>query len=316
MAELVMTVEQMKDRNAWLELRNRGLGGSDAAVILGMNPWKSRLALWAEKSGQKKPDDLSGNQRVYWGQKNEANIAEWFEEVTGKTTMRKGMMRSCEHPWMLASVDRVVVGEKAGLEIKTAGVDQAKYWKDDEIPDSYYLQCQWYMAVTGWDRWYIAVLIGGNDARWNVVERNQEQIDQLIEQGEAFWKLVTDLTPPLPDGSESSRETLQDIFPGGNTDPVDITDPDTMTELQNYLHYYAREKHYAEARKAAANNLMQKMGDNEVVTICGTKVTWKTQAGRVTLDGKALKKDMPDIYDKYAKQGKPIRVFRVGKGEQ
>ena len=83
MAELVMTIEQMKDREAWLKLRNSGLGGSDAAVILGANPWKSRLALWAEKTGQLPPEDLSKNMRVYWGQKNEANIADWFEEETG-----------------------------------------------------------------------------------------------------------------------------------------------------------------------------------------------------------------------------------------
>ena len=110
MAELVMTVEQMKDREAWLKLRNSGLGGSDAAVILGANPWKSRLALWAEKTGQLPPEDLSKNMRVYWGQKNEANIADWFEEETGKQVRRRGMMRSCQYPWMLASVDREVIG--------------------------------------------------------------------------------------------------------------------------------------------------------------------------------------------------------------
>ena len=69
MAKLVMTVEEMKDRKAWLKLRNSGLGGSDASVIMGMNPWKSRLALWAEKTGEIEPEELSGNQRVYWGQK-------------------------------------------------------------------------------------------------------------------------------------------------------------------------------------------------------------------------------------------------------
>ena len=316
LAELVMTVEEMKDRKAWLELRNSGLGGSDAATLVGKNPWKSKLALWAEKSGQTKPEDLSGNQRVYWGQKNEANIAEWFCEVTGKQVRRRGMMRSCEFPWMLASMDREVIGEKAGLEIKTAGVDQAKYWTEDEIPDMYYLQCQWYMAVTGYDRWYIAVLIGGNDARWNVVERNQEQIDQLIAAGKEFWQMVQDLIPPAPDGSESAKDTLQEMYPGGKTEPVEITDPEAVMILDRYYHYAAREAKYKEAKDAAANELRNLLADNEEAKINGVKVTWKTQAGRVTVDDKALKKDLPDVYEKYKKTGKPFRVLKVGKNNK
>lgn len=311
MAELVMTIEQMKDRNEWLKLRNSGLGGSDAAVIMGVNPWKSRLALWAEKTGQLPPEDLSKNKRVYWGQKNEANIADWFEEETGKQVRRRGMMRSCQYPWMLASVDREVVGEKAGLEIKTAGVDQAKYWGDDEIPDMYYLQCQWYMAVTGYDRWYIAVLIGGNDPRWNVVERNQEQIDELIKAGQAFWQMVQDKTQPDPDGSKSAGETITAMNPGGRPETLEMTQPEMIIAYERMKHFEAAEKEAKQAKEMYKQQIMEGMGNFEVATISGNKVTWKTQAGRTTIDGKALKKDYPAIYEKYKKVGSPTRVFRA-----
>ena len=311
MAELVMTVEEMKDREAWLALRNSGLGGSDAAVIVGVNPWKSRLALWAEKTGQKKPEDLSKNQRVYWGAKNEANIADWFCEETGKQVRRRGMMRSCEHKWMLASVDREVVGEKAGLEIKTAGVDQAKAWKEDEVPDMYYLQCQWYMAVTGYDRWYIAVLIGGNEAVWKVIDRNQEQIDFLIKEGEAFWKLVTDLIPPLPDGSKSAGETLAAMYPVGRQETLQLDQPDMIIAYERMKHFEQAEKEAKEAKENYKQQIQKAMGFFEVAEISGNKVTWKTQAGRTTIDSKALKKDCPDIYEKYKKVGNPIRVFKA-----
>ena len=92
---------------------------------------------------------MSGNQYIYWGHKNEANIADWFQEDTGKKVRKLGTLRSRAHPFMLANVDRVVVGENAGLEIKTAGVSQYKKWQDDDVPDSYYCQCLHYMAVTG-----------------------------------------------------------------------------------------------------------------------------------------------------------------------
>ncbi len=309
MAKLVMTVEQMQDRKAWLKLRNSGLGGSDASVIMGLNPWKSRLALWAEKTGEIEPDNLSSNQRVYWGQKNEQNIAEWFMETTGKKVIRRGMMQSCDHPWMLASVDREVVGEKAGLEIKTAGVDQAKYWRDDNIPDAYYLQCQWYMACTGYERWYIAVLIGGNDSRWNVVERNEEQIRVLVEEGQKFWDLIQKRIPPEPDGTESAGETLGDIYPGGAAGSIAL---DGMAGvLESLKRFEAAEKEAKAAKEECKQRIMQAMGNFEAATIGNSKVTWKTQAGRVTVDSKKLKAEMPDIYEKYTKTGKPIRVFRA-----
>jgi len=309
MAKLVMTVEEMKDRQAWLQLRNSGLGGSDASVIMGLNPWKSRLALWAEKTGEVEPDDLSGNQRVYWGMKNEQNIAEWFMETTGKKVIRRGMMQSCDHPWMLASVDREVVGEKAGLEIKTAGVDQAKYWRDDNIPDGYYLQCQWYMAVTGYDRWYIAVLIGGNDARWNVVERNEDQIKALVEEGQKFWDLIEKRIPPEPDGTDSAGETLGDIYPGGMAGSIAL---DGMAGvLENMKRFEAAEKEAKAAKEECKQRIMAAMGNHELATIGNAKVTWKTQAGRVTVDSKRLKAELPNIYKKYTNIGKPIRVFRA-----
>lgn len=315
-AKLIMTVEQMQDREAWRKLRNSGLGGSDAAVIMGVNPWKSALALWAEKTGQKEPEDLSGNQRIYWGQKNEANIADWFCEVTGKQVRRRGMMQSVEYPWMLANVDREVVGESAGLEIKTAGVDQARKWMEDEIPDAYYLQIQWYLAVTGWEKWYVAVLIGGNEARWKEVVRNEEQIAELINAGEAFWKKVTEMVPPAPDGSESAGKVLSVLYPGGQTDqPIELNAPDIGEALKRFHEHELAEKAAARAKEQAKQILMNAMGNNEVALIGGERVTWKTQAGRTTVDSKKLKADHPDIYRSYVKVGNPIRVFKVAGGK-
>lgn len=315
-AKLIMTVEQMQDRQAWLKLRNNGLGGSDAATVLGVSPWKSALALWAEKTGQKEPEDLSKNQRVYWGQKNEQNIAEWFMEQTGKRVIRRGMMQSCEHPWMLASVDREVVGESAGLEIKTAGVDQARQWLEDEMPTAYYLQIQWYLAVTGWDKWYVAVLIGGNEARWKEVVRNEEQIAELIKAGEEFWKHVTDRTPPPPDGSESAGKTLSILYPGGQaSEPVELNAPEIWEALEQFHQHEQAEKAAARAKEQAKQVLMDAMGNNEIALIKGEKVTWKTQAGRTTVDSKRLKAEEPAVYQKYIKVGSPMRVFKVAGGK-
>lgn len=309
-ADLVMTVEEMKDEKKWLEVRNTGLGGSDAATVAGINKWKSPLMLWLEKTGRAEPEDLSKNERVYWGKKNEANIAEWFEEQTGKKAVRKGLMRSKEYPFALATVDRMVVGENAGLEIKTAGVDQSKNWNEDEIPDTYYCQCQWYMAVTDCDYWYIAVLIGGNKAIWKRVERNQSDIDNLIELGRAFWEKVKTRTKPDDiDGTESCSNALQKYYKDAGT-TVNLS-PSVYDLISDYDQSKQLADLSKEALEKAKNALKNVLGNNEVGILGDRKITWRTQNGKVMLDAKKLKAEMPKIYEKYSKTSEATRVLRV-----
>lgn len=197
MAKLIMTVEEMQNRSKWLKMRKAGIGGSEAAAIVGLNPWKSAFQLWMEKTGQVEPEDLSDNEYVYWGNVLEQAVADRFCELTGKKVQRRGMLQDDEYPYMLASVDRMVVGENAGLECKTTNAFNSKVWADDELPDSYYIQCQWYMMVTGCEKWYIAVLIGGNKFIWKEVPRNAADIEALRKAAVDFWSMViTNTMPP------------------------------------------------------------------------------------------------------------------------
>ena len=177
--KLIMTVEQAADRVAWERVRNSGIGGSDIACIMGLNPWKSAYALYAEKHGDVEAEDLSDNEFVYWGTVLEQVVADRFCELTGKKVRKCGTLQDESYEFMLANVDRLVVGENAGLECKTANGFKSKDWDGDELPDSYYCQCQWYMAVTGYDKWYIACLIGGNHFVWKEIPRNDEFIEDM-----------------------------------------------------------------------------------------------------------------------------------------
>ncbi|NLH44914.1 MAG: endonuclease, partial [Acholeplasmataceae bacterium] len=90
MAKLLMTVEQMQDKEAWLKARNSGIGGSDAGIIVGLNKWKSPFQLWLEKTGQVEAESLSDNEFVYWGNVLEQVVADEFTVRTGKKVMRRG----------------------------------------------------------------------------------------------------------------------------------------------------------------------------------------------------------------------------------
>lgn len=314
--DLILSVKDAEDHEKWLEARALGIGGSDAAVIMGMNPYKSPYQLWLEKTGQAEAPDLSDNQYVYWGTKNEANIADWFQEETGRKVKRLGTLRSKEYPFMLANVDRTVVGENAGLEIKTAGVRQYRKWKDDEIPDAYYCQCLHYMAVTGADYWYIAVLLGGNEAKWKRIERNEEDIQHLIMAETDFWKLVETKTPPPVDGSDSCAAALSAQYKGGDPNFSVVLQPsaeDVIESLEN-------DKAIMDALKKQItekeNRLKALLGNAEEGTTDHYRVLWKTQAGRPSVPLAKIKKQAPDVYQLLEEKGcitigKPSRRFSI-----
>lgn len=315
---LILTVaEAEKDHEKWLQVRNQGIGGSDAGVILGLNPYKSLLALWLEKTGQAKPEDLSGNERVYWGVKNEQNIADYFCEKTGKHVRRCGTMQHGEFPWLLANVDRLIDGEQAGLEIKTAGVSQYELWKGDEVPDAYYAQCQHYMLVTGFPMWYVAVLIGGNEGIIKEVPRNEDFIAMLFDAEKDFWKSVEERTMPDVDGMKSTGEALAEMYPQAKADSVlQLPSTNELEEIfANYAMYTQHIKDLTEMKNECENRLKVLMGDNEVCIIgdgdSKHEVTWKNVKGRTTIDGKKLQKEMPDVYEQYKKVGAPSRRFEI-----
>ncbi len=310
-AKLIMTVNEMVDRNDWLNMRRKGIGGSDAGAIMGSNPWKSPYQLWLEKTGRAEPEDISEKPAVRWGTVLESPIADEFARQTGKRIRRAGMMQSVQDPWMLANVDRLILGERAGLEIKTTNAFSAKDWDDDKLPDSYYWQCQHYMMTTGLPVWYIAVLIGGQDFRWKAIPRNDEQIQELYEAERTFWNthVLGDIPPEL-DGSSATGEALKEQFPGGKEGIVDLT-----VLGQPYLDMYYGFKEQVKELKDKQDEMQHKicalMGDYEVAMIGDKKVSWKTSKGRTTIDSKRLKSELPDIFAAYSKISKPSRTFRA-----
>ena len=148
------------DRKAWLEARKQGLGGSDVATIAGLSKWKSQVQVFLEKTQAIEQEDVQSE--AYFGNVLEEVVAQEFAKRTGlKVQRRNAILQHPAYPWMLANVDRLIVGERIGLECKTAS-EYLKKWEGEEIPVTYLLQCQHYMAVTGYEAWWIAVLIGGN----------------------------------------------------------------------------------------------------------------------------------------------------------
>ena len=195
-------------REEWVQSRKDSIGGSDAASLLGLNPYSSPYALWAEKTGAIEPEDISEREAVRLGNYLEPYVAQRFTEITGKKVRRENyILKNSDYPWAHANVDRLVVGEKAGLECKTTSALNLKKFKNGEYPANYYCQCMHYMAVTGYEKWYLAVLIGNHDFRIFEIHRDEDEIAALMAAEEQFWSCVTSNTPPAIDGLPATGQT-------------------------------------------------------------------------------------------------------------
>ncbi len=289
--QLTSTLDMPREK--WLELRKEGIGGSDAAVIMGVNPWKSPLELWLEKTGELADDE--DNEAMYWGRMLEDMVAREFAKRTGKQVRRKNsLIKSKKHPFMLANIDRDVVGERAGLECKTTS---GFYEDTGECPAHYYPQIQHYMAVLGYEKWYVAVLAGGQRFYIYEVPRNEAYIDEMISKERQFWDLVLSDTPPVADSG--SNDALAKMFPTAKDDEDVVELPGEAFELIiQYDRAHDAEKQAKEAKDEAANRLKQMLADNAKGVIFDRTVRW-TNVNRNNFDRRRFQKERPELYDQY-----------------
>lgn len=286
-------------RQEWLDVRNGGIGSSDAAAAIGLSPYKSPLELWLEKSGRKAPDDLSQSEAVFWGTTLEPILAKVYAERTGNKARRvNAVLQHPQHPFMLANLDRAI-GSDGVLEIKTAGHHSAVFWEDG-IPEAYQWQVLHQLAVTGKTWADVAVLIGGQDFRIYRIERDDDKIAALIEREAIFWqKVMTDVTPET-DGSESSGRALAWMYPKDMGDTLDFTESTTLNSLFAELLTFKRQRTQLEFLEATHRQSIQAaMGNASSAVLIGGRVSWKKARDSVTTDVKRLLQEHPELTAQY-----------------
>lgn len=295
-------------REQWLKERRKGIGGSDAAAIAGLSRYRSPIQVYMDKLGLIEPPEE--NEAMYWGRKLEDIVAEEFSIRTGlKVRRRNAILQHPEYPFMLANVDRLIVGKNEGLECKTTSAYRADEWKDDEIPWEYAIQCYHYMAVTGYKAWWIAALIGGNQFIYKRIERDESIINNLIKIESDFWhNHILKQIPPDPDGSDASTEILKQLYPESNGETIELP-PDVESLIEQYEQAKEEEKAAAERKREAENKIKAIMGEYEQAYLKDRKITWKTMT-TYRFDTKRFQKEHPDLYQKYVNETS-YRRFKV-----
>lgn len=307
-------------REEWLQYRRQGIGSSDAATAVGLNPYQSPLELWLVKTGRDEglppvdPDDDTSP--MFWGTVLEPVVAERYARRTGNRVRRCNAV--LQHPdpdksWMLANIDREIVGQPDVqiLECKTAGEFGARLWRDG-VPEYVQLQVQHQLAVTGKQAADVAVLICGQELRIHRIGRDDALIAHLIELEQRFWQYVVTDTPPPADGSESAARALQALYPRDAGSVLDCTadlsldgDFDELLDL--------RERMTAlEAQEAKLKQRIQEtMGDASRAMFTHGEVSWKRSQDTAVLDTKRLLQDHPALLSQYSMTRAGSRRFLI-----
>ena len=314
--KLVKTNELSRDD--WLAVRKTGIGSSDAGAAVGLNPYKSQLELWMEKTGKDsglpKTDPNDETSPMYWGTLLEPIVAAHYTKRTGNKVRRVNAVLQHPHvPWMRANLDREIIGaaDVQILECKTAGMNGARLWKDG-VPEYVQLQVMHQLAVTGKQAADVAVLICGQELQVHRIERNESMISQLIQLERHFWRYVElDLAPPA-DRSDSADVALRALYPQDNGQCLDLVhDLDMSAAFSDLLSVRQSLATHSQLEAQLKQRIQQRMGDASRAVFDSGEVSFKRSKDGHALDVERLLKDQPDLMERYRLTKPGSRRFLV-----
>ena len=293
----------------WFALRADGITATDVSVIAGLNPYKTPYQLWAEKLGKYTPDPVGP--AAVRGILLENAVAEFYEMETGRELRRSnGIVRLKQIPWVMASLDRTIVGEEGLVEIKTS---TSPRWSLHPVPPEVVAQVQWQMFVTGAPWVDVAVLLGGLVFRIERVKADWRYQSELFVKAERFREALATETPPALQGQDS--DALAAAVPQVSEEYENATAGiDRVAAL--YAEKQYESKLLDEELQNLAISLKEAIGEKAGVVGNGWSATWKQNKPSLKTDWKevAAKVDQK-IIQEATREVPGARVFRFRDGE-
>lgn len=275
------------ERNRWLEMRRTGIGGSDAAAILGLSSYRTALDVFAEKLGIVPASETTEAQQ--WGLLLEPLILEEYGRRTGKKVERwppHTIWRSSEEPWLICTPDGLVRDDPRGLgvvQIKTGSLLAEKEWAAGEAPLEHQIQVAHEMAVTGATWGVIPVFLLGYAPRleWIEMQRNEAFIEKLLAHERYFWERVQRQDPPPPEDPEDKARWIKRFFTRVDRPTVDLP-MDLAAKDAQLQEVKERQKQLEVQRTDLENTIKEAIGSAEVgILPTGVRYTWKPRTDGV-----------------------------------
>ncbi len=325
----------LENKDLWLKVRRRGIGGSESASARGFGKYQTMLSLYFDKTEDSRylSMDISQNWEILeYGHLLEPWVRKVFQAKTGLKTMEVPIMY--QHPlfpFMLADIDGIVIdrGRTQGFEAKTTNPHATGPWKHNSIPIHYVAQMQHYMAVMNFDVYYIACAYGNtrNDFFIRKIYRDFDQEERMICELERFWGYVQRREAPFQEQERCIEGLYQDYIHRKKI-PRSITLPYNSNMI--YIEKYAKleeekqrlakekQKNEQKLKKLKAIFLEQMevdggfLASNAVIhdpkRDCTYVLTIKQTETKKSLDAEAIEafrlKD-PELFSVYARETKP-----------
>lgn len=297
-----------------LQLRRKGIGGSDAGIVLGLSPFKSRLQLWTEKVTGIIRNIPENSLITKLGHVLEPIIAEEYSNITGRKLEKRDMKIHSKYNFILGNVDREIVGDKKGpgiLEIKTKGAFEN--WKDDDIPIYYKAQLQHYLEIYGYKWGSFCVLdLGKRKINYIDVERDDDFISYIVDEEIKFWDLVVNQIKPDVNRSKSCEQFLRKLYSNSENTILDLNDNQEaikwamrLKEIKNGM------KLLKEDETECKNHLMYMMGSAEKAIGDYFSISWKAPKDKEEFDLDRFRKDHPELVKDYLSSKPQDRRFTV-----
>ena len=296
-----------------------GITATAASIIAGVNPWESPYSLYQRMIGEAPEKEQTFP--MWLGTQMEGIVIRAFTKETG-LKCRRPHRAVDPNFWFVSEEYGFPMGclldawtldpEKTGIEAKTASAFMSAEWEDD-VPLHYFLQIQHQLAVTGWDHFYAAAIVG-NKFVMHRVPRDEELITLLTDKERRFYHdhLVPRVPPPV-DGHESTSAAIGRQWGRSTPEYVEvINDPEIERLAQVYAAQGKLIEEQKQAREETANQLKVIVQDREALVAGDYKVGWKTQVAK-RADTKALKVSEPDIWERFAYEivSRPLKVTKV-----
>lgn len=292
-------MSDQQNRAEWLKARSKGIGGSEITAVMGLDPYMTPFQLWERKTGR--VADSGENKFTRAGNYLEDAVAQMFTDIAGMEAYRphREHWQHPGFPHLLGTPDRFVSMKNgdAVLEIKTT---QKRVTREDIMEGNmlrWYFQALWYMGIAEKKTGFIAWLCNGVDFDYVQIDFQPDIFADMVQAGNDFWNdhVLAD-NPPPPISREDILRIIGHVLPDAVEAPEDALRYHAQIKENS-----ARIKELEQANDELKTAVQLMMQEKSVMTWQGVPLfTWK-EAETTRLDGKRLKEEEPEVWQRYAK---------------
>lgn len=297
--------------------RNEFIGSSDISAILGLDRNRTQLTVWAEKTGQIPPLDLSQNEAVEWGRRMEKSrvIAEKFEDIHGlKLRTWKERYYHAKYAYLSCELDYIITNTDELVEVKNRGYWKAKEYGDNEMMQEEICQIQWALGISGRKKGWLAVLCGGQKYIEREILFDEKMFEIMVKKAVDFWEkhVIPKVMPAQI--SCNDTDTLYQLFPQEKEGSIIELGDDIDAMIESLQAQKQDLKSLEMSIEKHENEIKAMLREAEIGLTPHYKISWKNQS-RKNIDTKKLREEIPDVAAKYEREV-ANRYFRIAKISQ